>query len=91
MADQEVEALTEFDIELKFGIDAKDIEKNLTPRQVLKLIKEIDDEVGLWSATILLHRFFAGQHELAKSAVPELVSLTDEELMKHLDGEEGTS
>lgn len=88
MADQEDLKLTEVRMTLGFDLDAADIAKNIEPREALSLIKELDDEVGVWSLTILLGRYFEQQMKLASEAVPELFSASDEELLAEMIGEE---
>lgn len=89
MADQEVE-LTEVRLVLTLGIklDAEKIAKQATPEQVFELVKELDNEVGLWALTILLYRYFEAQMSLARTHAPELVDLSDEELLAEFSEED---
>lgn len=71
-------------VEFKLEIDpvipftATDIVAQLTPVQVVRLIKELDTELNEWEATVLLAGYFAAQ--LAE-APPEDLTKSDEELM----------
>lgn len=91
MADQEKEAeleeLTSVRLTLGFNVDARDIASKTDARQVIKLITELDDELGEWAATILLARHFEQQLKLASQAVPELVAASDEFLLVVLEDE----
>ena len=86
MADQEI-ALTKFEVKMRFKMDAADVVQNLQPEEVLDLISEMDNEVGLWAHTLLLYRHFLKQFEVAKEKCPELVELTDDQLLLELHGE----
>lgn len=86
MADEEV-TLTRFD--LKVGIDADDIVKNITPIQVLTLIKELDNEVGKWEFTILLARYFDEQLKagIGGGIDDDTLCMSDSELVDSLHQE----
>ena len=81
MGDHET-ARTEFPLECTVDIkfDASDITTNLDPLQVVDLVREIDEELSDWAATLLAYHYFRGQYELALSEVPEYASLSVAEL-----------
>jgi hypothetical protein len=88
VADQEenLEQLTEVEMKLRFLLDAADIARNVKPKQALALIKDIDNEIGIWAMTILLARYFEREAQVAAERVPELLSMSDEELLEEMDG-----
>lgn len=81
MGDTQI-ARSKFTLETSVDIefDAKDVIQNLRPLQVADLIMELDDEVGDWEHTLLLYHYFAAQFEIAKSKVPELAAMSQDEL-----------
>jgi hypothetical protein len=88
MADQEDGLeLTEVRLTLGVNLDAAKIAKCADVAQVLSLIKELDDEVGIWAMTILLGRYFEQQMKLASQAVPELFAASDDDLILEMVGE----
>lgn len=89
MADQEME-LTKVSVEAKmrFLLDAAQITKNMDPTQAFDLIKDIDNEVGLWALTVLLARHFDDQLLLAATHAPELLAMTNDELIAELFSED---
>lgn len=85
MADQEDGLdLTQVRLPIAIKIDAAKLAKVVTPLDVLGLIQDLDDEVGLWAMTILLGRYFEEQLKIASEVVPELFAASEDELMDEL-------
>lgn len=87
MSDGTESAPVEFEFEQTIGVkfDARDLVRQLTPLQLVDLIREIDLEMDDWQATVLLSSYFSGQ---LREAPAELVSLSDEELEARLEAED---
>lgn len=79
-------ALTEFPLECRVDInfDASDVVAAVEPLEVVNLIEELDEEVGLWEATLLAYRYFQRQFEVAAKERPDLVAMSEEELESKL-------
>jgi hypothetical protein len=71
----------EFDLEVPITFEAKDLVRNLSPEQVIKLIKELDTELNEWGATIILASYFGDQ---LSAAPPEELSKSNELLLAEL-------
>lgn len=89
MSDGTESAPIEFEFEQTVGIkfDARDLVEQLTPLQLVELIKEIDLETDDWAATVLLASYFSGQ---LREAPPETVAMDDAALTKMLEDAEET-
>lgn len=64
--------------------NAEDLSKQLTPLQVVELIKDLEEASDDWEITVLLARHFNALHSLAIKAHPELLGASDEELEAEL-------
>lgn len=75
-----------FNIEVNADIsfDAEDVVSQLPPVKVLDLIKELEEEVGLWPLAILLHRHFAEQFDIISKEDPVIATASDEYLLEVL-------
>lgn len=93
MADAEEDKAPEFelpltkfplDAEVEISFDAQDIAANLNRQQVLKLIQELDDEIGSWPVTLLLAEYFSAQAQIAKDEGCPVIGLSSEQLMQRI-------
>lgn len=72
---------------LEIAFDATDIAR-LRRSQIIDLITEVDDAVGDWTLTLLLHHHFTREAMAALVAVPELASKSEDELWQLISDEE---
>lgn len=80
----------EFDLSPVISFNAKDVIASLKPLQIVELIKQLDEEMNEWEATILLSSYFGNQ---MAGAPGEFVAMSDEQLVESLkqleaDGQE---
>lgn len=83
----EIEGPYEYDLKLHVGLTAERLVRALgdgAPDDVRTLVMELDEEVGLWALTILLARYFQGQLDIITQENPELVAMTNDELLAQL-------
>jgi hypothetical protein len=89
----ELEKPTQFMVDmpnLEIAFDATDIAR-LKRSQIIDLITQVDDEVGDWTLTLLLHHHFKREAARALDAVPQQVSMSEDELWDELEREEDES
>lgn len=70
--------------EVEIGFNAEDILRNLTPLQVVQLVKELEHGSRDWEVTVLLARHFNTLQIEAIKEHPELLEASDEELEHEL-------